>query len=205
MEPPIGFVRLRDAADLLGQAIAGKRKWRPLAKIKPETIITASVAVVDRVIRLIAEQCEAGEIEAVYRSITGADSLNRNEWRKPGWRLYFATGMIDLELPLVDENLRPDPNGYTVRYQREIYLKRQDLERVINTLKRPTTRQAPASSDRISRIVRRYRDSLPAGSRPTMRGVEAFAKDKEGLLGHRAELRAEYNQQCPTPVGRPKN
>jgi hypothetical protein len=91
----------------------------------------------NHVISLIAEQCEAGEIATGYRSLAGADDLDRGVWRLPCWRAYFETGTINLDLPLLDEKNRPNANGYTVRCTREIFVRRLDLERFVAALPGP--------------------------------------------------------------------
>lgn len=199
MEPPIGYVRLRDAIYAVGDKIFGSN-WcvgvsaaERLFDPKPE-----------RVIRLIAEWCEAGEIAAVYRSITGVDDLDRSVWRRPHWRHYFADGTIDLDLPLVDENLRPNLDGYAARCTREVYLRRDDLDRLIAHLPQPKAEHtAAASKKQISAIVTNYRRSLPPNGKPSIAACEQYARDS-GLSGHRDELREEYHRQFPNQrVGRP--
>lgn len=131
MEAPIGFVSLQQAVDIVGRRVIGA-SWRPIADpeeyaahVLPWRFLRDSA--VESVITVIAERCEAGEIAAAYRSITGADDLDRAEWRKPGWRNYFWDGTIDLDLPLVDSRLRPDPNGDTARCTREVFVRKDQL------------------------------------------------------------------------------
>jgi hypothetical protein len=140
MEPPIGFIRLRDAADIVGEKLYGS-KWQPLAEmamvamcemdislIAPDVILCGLNPHVERVITMIAEQCEVGKIAATYRSITGADDLDQSVWRARYWRLYFARGKIDLDLPLLDPVTgRGREDGHTARCCREIFVRRQDL------------------------------------------------------------------------------
>jgi hypothetical protein len=141
MEAPVGFVGLRDAADMVGRKVSGA-SWRPIAEVDPNDIACKLNAVIEQVITLIAERCERGEIAAAYRSVAGgADSLDRTAWQAPHWRNYFATGTIDLDLPLIDEKGRPNPNGYTARCAREIFLRRDDLE---GSLDRQFGKPAPA-------------------------------------------------------------
>lgn len=198
MEPPIGFVRLRDAIYAVGDKIFGS-DWC-LGESAAERLFDPKP---ERVIRLIAEWCEAGEIAAVYRSITGVDDLDRSVWRRPHWRHYFADGTIDLDLPLVDENLRPNTDGYTARCTREIYLRRHDLDRLIATLSKPSAKPLPqASKEQIGNMVAQYRRTLPAGANPSMDDAVQFAEDN-GVIGHREEVRQEYRQQFDHPrVGR---
>jgi hypothetical protein len=136
MEPPIGFITLRDAADAVGRRLHGN-KWCPIAQTRSDTIICKLDPEIDRVIKTLAEQCETGGISAAYRSITGADGLDQAVWQMPHWRNYFATGTIDLDLPLLDNNLRPNPNGYTARCTREVFIRRADLDRWVATLPAP--------------------------------------------------------------------
>jgi hypothetical protein len=215
VEPPIGFVPLREAADEVGRKVCGSR-WRSLSEIdgdfahittyREEIIAGKLDPEIDRIIRMIAEQCAAGEIAATYRSVTGgADNLDRSVWQLPCWRNYFATGMIDLKLPLLEEG-RPSADGRTAPRRREIFVGRQDLDQFVDTLDRPNTNSsstARASSRQIAEIVRAYRRSLAAGATPSKPRLERFAREK-GLSGHRDELRDEYDKQFPHQrVGRP--
>jgi hypothetical protein len=154
MEAPIGYIPLRDAADAVGRKIYGT-EWRTLDEAertepKVRTIDGKKFAIasyvasklddrIERVIRLLAEKCEAGEIAAAYRSITGADPLNRDVWLAPHWRNYFTFGSINLTLPLVDDDLRPARNGGTVKCTRDIFLKRQDVDSLVRELS-PTSK-----------------------------------------------------------------
>jgi hypothetical protein len=52
----------------------------------------------------------------------------------PQWRSYFINGEIDLLLPLLDERGRPNAQGLAARCTREIFLKRGDLERLLDNL-----------------------------------------------------------------------
>jgi len=108
LDPPIGFVSLRDALDIVARKIGDA----------------------DRAMMMIAELCAAGEIAATYRSWTGgADDLPRDKWLSPYWRSYFDAGTIELDLPLVDDRGQAHPQGITARCIREIFIKRQDLDR----------------------------------------------------------------------------
>lgn len=205
MDAPIGFFPLRDAADFIGQKVAGK-EWLPLAKTSEQIIQARLNQNTERVLVLIAEQCEAGIISAAYRSITGADELDRTVWQKPFWRDYFVSGTIELDLPLLDNKLQPNANGFTARCTREVFLRKVDVERCVTTLPNSNTRPAAdqrASKSQINDIVTDYRRTLAPQVRPSMQDVERFARANE-LRGHRSELRAEYLRQFPNQrPGRP--
>lgn len=154
MRPPIGYVALAEAIDLIGDVVAGS-DWRQLpdktnAEERFNTIWTDPN--VDRVITMIAEACEDGRIEAAYRSILGADNLDSKVWRMPHWRNFFASGTIDLDLPLLDDNLVPVPDGRTARCTREIFVRRDSLERFMSPLTAAAiNRDKPSSSARRGR------------------------------------------------------
>ena len=186
MEPPIGFVALRDAVDVVGRKVNGPG-WRPIgntadydAHVHDRDAFRAAYnldADGDRVITLIAEQCEAGGMATAYRSLAGADSLDRGVWRLPCWRDYFATGTIDLDLPLLDEQGRPNTNGYTARCTREVFVRRQDLDGVVATLSRPNVSPAGRTNKKqIAAIVTSYRQSLSADASPSIPDLGAFPK-----------------------------
>ena len=90
---------------------------------------------INRVIKAIAEQCESGGVSCAYRSVTGgAEDLRREVWRMPHWRSYFANGTIDLDLPVLDDKLRPVLDGRSVRCTREIFVRRGDLQHFLASL-----------------------------------------------------------------------
>jgi len=205
MQPPIGFITLRDAVDVVGRKLKGSG-WRPLTEMGAHTITAGLNPEIDQVLNMIAERCETGEISATYRSVTGVDSLDRAVWLMPHWRNYFATGTIDLDLPLIDEHLQPAKSGGTARCTREIYIRRDDLTRAIARSPNSSMRSsAPrANKKKIAAVVTSYRQSLADGANPSMVGLEHFAH-KHGVIGHRPDLRAEYQRQFPNQrVGRPR-
>jgi hypothetical protein len=109
MEAPIGFIRLNDAVALLTSARTER----------------------DDAMKMLADACEAGKVVAAYRTITGADELDRSVWRSPAWRNYFDCGEIEMILPLLDYNGRPNLNGYTARCLREIFIRRDSLSALL--------------------------------------------------------------------------
>jgi hypothetical protein len=126
VEAPIGFIHLQEAVRIVGQKMGGD------ADIE----------------RAIAEACEAGDIAAAYRSRTGgADELDRSVWRMPHWRNYFADGMIELILPLLDERDQPNVNGFTARCPREIFVRKDSLDRFIASIE-PVSKPAAHSGGR---------------------------------------------------------
>jgi hypothetical protein len=136
MEAPIGFVPLRGAVDAVGRKLLGD-KWHPINQVDSEVIACKLDPQIEGVIKLIAEKCEAGEIAATYPIRRGgADALDCGVWRAPHWRNYFAEGTIDLELPLLDANDRPSSEGFTVKCTREIFVRRQDLDRLLQSCRR---------------------------------------------------------------------
>jgi hypothetical protein len=142
MKTPIGFITLCEAVDAVGRAVLGT-SWQFAIPFNLEANHDDAY---ERVITMIAEGCEAGQIAAGYRAWNGAaDDLDRSAWRMPHWRNYFATGTIELiDLPLLDPNngWRPVPDGRTVpRCTREVFVRRDNLDRFIASI-------APASEER---------------------------------------------------------
>src|SRR3954453_1036054 len=102
LDPPIGFTRLNDAVDLL-------RTKLPIGTDVP---------------RLIATACVQGKLAAAYRRWDGAaDMLDARVWQLPHWRSYFESGIIRLELPLLDARNQPVTDGRTAaNCEREIFV-----------------------------------------------------------------------------------
>jgi hypothetical protein len=137
MEPPIGFITLCEAVDAVGRALFGVN-WQYAVPLTDQ----AEADIHESVIAAIAQGCEAGEIAAGYRKWNGAaDDLDRSEWQKPCWRNYFMTGTIDLDLPLIDVNGRPNQFGHMARCTREIFVRKDSLKQFMASL-------APAATDR---------------------------------------------------------
>jgi hypothetical protein len=132
MEPPIGFITLYDAVDAVGGALFGA-SWQYAIPLNLEADKDCDAH--ERVITVIAEGCEAGEIDAGYPTVFGTvDDLDRSEWRKPHWRNYFITGTIDLELPLLDRG-RPVQDGRMApRCTREIFVRKDSLKQFMASL-----------------------------------------------------------------------
>jgi hypothetical protein len=176
MESPIGFVPLREAVDLVGLKIEGPG-WRRLDEVDAANIAYDDDNLmgyyvdphVDRVIKSIAEACERGEIFAAYRSVTGAaDELPRAKWHSPAWRTYFATGMIDLDLPLLGDGNRP-AGTLTARCTREVFVRRDDLDRFVAQILAPAAAPtpSPASEARIRAVITAvYDEADSTGRRP---------------------------------------
>lgn len=161
MKPPTGFLSLHDTIYIVGGKMWGSG-WCPISRLEDRQAHTVHVngveAVVltgslfnpqtEEVITIVAKACERGEITAVYRSIDGgAAGLNRDVWRRPHWQYYFAHGTIDDDLLFVDHNLRPNADGRTVRCTREIYLRQQDIDRLVKTLPTPQKNTAGAPKE----------------------------------------------------------
>ena len=121
-----------EAVDAVGRALFGA-SWQYAIPLNPEADKDRDAH--ERVTTMIAEGCEAGEIDAGYPTVFGTvDDLDRSEWRKPHWRNYFITGTIDLELPLLDEQGRPNRSGFTARCTREIFVRRDSLKQFMASL-----------------------------------------------------------------------
>ena len=153
---------------------------------------------------MIATWCEKDELPAAYRSPTGADKLDSGVWQAPSWRNYFTTGTIDLDLPLLDANRHPVASLPLVPgCTREIFVRQQDLDRLIGGVPGRTTSRATA--EKIAEIVADYGRSLPVGATPSQEDCFRFARDA-GRTGFRDELRKQYRKQFPSQVvGRPRN
>jgi hypothetical protein len=114
LRTPIGFVRLLEAVEVVGKKAVDR----------------------EDAVRLIAEACERGQLKAAYRSDTGGiDDLDTRVWQMPQWRM-FELGMIELDLPLHD-NGRPHPQGFTAKCEREIFVRRDGLDRLAEALPAP--------------------------------------------------------------------
>jgi hypothetical protein len=136
MEAPIGYVALPEAVDIVGRKLAGSN-WHSFAdETSRDNLVWFDQGILSDAIRMIAEGCESGRIAAAYRRWdTGADALDPAVWRMASWRNYFATGTIDLELPLIDEKGRPAPDGRTApQCTREILVRRDTLDHFIANL-----------------------------------------------------------------------
>jgi hypothetical protein len=203
MDAPIGFIWLCEAVYSIGQKVFGL-DWRPVGDLTNKRLFNPDV---EKVIERIAKACESGEITATYRSVTGVDSLDRGKWHQLHWPNYFATGTINLDLPLLDDDGRPNANGFTARCTREIFVREEDLNRFVATLSKSNSKpssKALASKKEIREIVSRYRKTLPPNVNPSLDGLEKFVREDSGLMGHREELRNEYRQQFPNRrAGRP--
>lgn len=115
LDPPIGFTRLNDAVVLLQ------------SKLSTGTDVP----------RLIATACVQGKLAAAYRRWDGAaDMLDPRFWQLPHWRSYFESGMIRLELPLLDARNQPVTDGRTAaNCEREIFVDDATLSAFVAELK----------------------------------------------------------------------
>jgi hypothetical protein len=200
MEPPIGWVPLRHAADLLGRTLHGL-DWCSLEAVDAQRIALGLDYQINQVITSLAEQCEAGEIASGYRNTSGAvDILDCDVWRRPCWRDYFATGTVELDLPLQDDDRRPDPYGRTARCTREVFVKQQALSRFLRTKKKDTSASHPQPGS-ITAFLTSYCERV--GARPTLRGFQQFAKDNK-FGASRDAIRAAWRERYPEQrLGRP--
>lgn len=131
---------------------------------------------VERVIAQIAEWGEAGEVAAVYRSITGFDDLERKDWRRPDWQYYFADGTIYRDLS-----------------PREMYLRHQDLVRLVKAL--PKLRHTPTKKSSRANISK-FVDDYVRSAHPTKTGCrEKWAAAGNGTRG-RAILDEVYRDRA---------
>jgi hypothetical protein len=176
MEPPVGFVSLQDAAAMVWWKIS-RSNWHTLAECKAALLVlletvdpAAEDSDIDRVLTMLAECCEAGEIATAYRSDTGgADDLDRSYWRLPDWRNYFITGMVDVGLPRITTSPPPGFGNYAAgtftvceKCTREIFARRRDVERFVATLK-------PADSEPVEAPA-------PVARSPKQAPFEAYEK-----------------------------
>jgi hypothetical protein len=176
LPPPIGFITLYEAVDAVGRVLFGA-SWQYAIPLHHEADNDCDPH--ERVITMIAEGCEAGAIEAGYRRSwdCGVDALDRNVWHMPHWRNYFATGTIDLiDLPLVDQKGRPDPDGGTVpRCTREIFLRKDSLGEFIKALAPPVVPPSPS-------------DPARRGGRPPAYPWDKIQRRVHQLMGHHGEF-----------------
>jgi hypothetical protein len=192
-EPPIGYVRLSDAVDTVGRKLKGAQWHQAERVVGPYNRRLTDPAEPDpafeEVIIAIAMRCEAGEIIAAYRTVDGGvKNLDRSVWQRPQWRNYFVAGMIELDLPLLGST-------QTTRHAREIYLRQQEVDRFVETLRRAKPREAAArvSEAKVRRAVEQY---LAATVAPSEADLVGHIKNT-GLSVTRARLRTEYRNQRP--------
>jgi hypothetical protein len=163
---------------------------------------------IDRVVTMLAERCEAGEIAAAYRSDTGGvDDLDRSFWHLPYWRNYFITGMVDVDLPrfvpstAFGGGIAASPPaeifaGYE-RCTREIFARRRDVERFIATLKPADNELAEAPAPIKSEGGRPTdRDRVIAEARRRIKGREALP----GTLTEFADLLNKWLDKQPGAI-----
>ncbi|MET4034446.1 hypothetical protein ABIB94_008353 [Bradyrhizobium sp. JR7.2] len=135
----------------------------------------------DLAIQTIAGACESGKLKAGYRSVTGgADDLDPKIWQNPQWRL-FERGEIELVLPLLDDNDRPNTNGFTSRCEREVFVRRQGLDDLLETIVVPRSGAAAK------------------GGRPLKLSRIAVAAEVTRLMDHHGEFSPddpEWNAQA---------
>jgi hypothetical protein len=100
---------------------------------------------VDDIIEVIAEGCEAGKLTAGYPTWDGGvDDLDLREWRKTHWRNYFSFGTVDLDLPLIDALGRPDQAGFTAKCARKIFIRKDSIDGFIQALAPAPPQPKPA-------------------------------------------------------------
>jgi hypothetical protein len=146
METPIGFITLFEAVDAVGGATFGA-SWQYATPIDSDAEGNRH----ELVIKAIAGGCENGRIAAAYRRWdTGAEPLDPALWQRINWRNYFMTGTIDLELPLLDNKSQPVSDGRTARCTREIFVRRDTLERFILDYPMTITDGPPSADDGIA-------------------------------------------------------
>lgn len=172
LDPPIGFTRLNDAADLLR------------GKLPPETDVQ----------RLIATACVQGKLAAAYRRWDGgADKLEPRVWQLPHWRSYFEGGIIRLELPLLDARGQPLSDGRTApNCEREIFVDDVTLAALVADLK-----PAPAAASS-SEHEPRHRPSRGPKALVQLRVADAMRADLLSGRKTRDQLRKQAEKALAT-------
>jgi hypothetical protein len=219
-------VSLQDAAAMLGRRIS-KSNWHTLAEREAALLVLLMIvdpAVaelvahedpdIDRVVTMLAERCEAGEIGTVYRSAAGgADDLDRSYWRLPHWRNYFITGMVDVDLPWIFTFSGGGTFTAYERCTREIFVRRSDVERFIATLKpadhepaeAPAPVARPPKQAPFEAHKKHQRDSKAStGLWASRQQDEEWARANNYAARHVRDIRSRrsYQQQC-SARGRP--
>jgi hypothetical protein len=209
---------------MVGQKIS-RSNWHTLAECKAALLVLLMIVDpaaaelvahedpdIDRVLTMLAECCEAGEIATAYRSDTGgADDLDRSYWRLPDWRNYFITGMVDVDLPRTTNSPPPGWGNYAAgtfvvyeRCTREIYARRRDVERFVATLKSADSEpvEAPAPVARLPKQApfeaykKHQRDSKAStGSWASREQDEEWARANNYAERHvRDDLRSRFKK-----------
>lgn len=197
---PTGFVTLDQAVDLIGREIFGP-SWRDQQEYAEHVLAWRY----ERVIKAIAEGCEAGRLVAAYPSNTGGiDDLPRKVWWRERWRSFFINGTVVLDLPRFAGG-RPVGSGETIPCEREIFIQRDSLDRLIAALPPPVkTDSRPTMSKAEARAfartyVREYGESA------TQSGFEEALRSAEKKYP-RDEARILFTAALPHPPvrGRPR-
>jgi hypothetical protein len=186
MNVPLGFVALREAADMVGQKVNGA-DWRGLDEVeKADVWLDPQIGAV---ITMLAEACERGEIAATYEAPGPPEPLPRREWQSPYWRSFFTTGRVTLDLPLLGINGQPAGRG-TARCPRNVFVRRDDLECFVGKLaafghpetQPPEPSELPSAAGEDSRPGRPPHDwaSIETAARELMEHHGDFGPDNEG-------------------------
>jgi hypothetical protein len=161
LPPPIGYVYLYQAVDAIGRVLRGY-DWvsiRCQCELKNE--VNSGSPVVDSVIRIVAEACEAGNLAAAFQHLfKGADDLDHAVWRKPHWGNFFATGTIVVDQPLLI-GCEPDPSGAMVPCERKIFIRKDSLAAFVKDLAAPKAVTGHYQSD--AALVKELRELVAQG------------------------------------------
>jgi hypothetical protein len=142
MEAPLGFMHLREAADLVGRKRCGA-SWYPFEKLGSYTVIAKLNPEAERVISWLAERCASGELACARFTDDGERAtVDPGVWHSPAWRDYFIAGKVTLVVPLRNEKgkLSVDEKGNLTASTRgtfDIFVEREGLERLIAALSEP--------------------------------------------------------------------
>jgi hypothetical protein len=192
MEPPLGYVPLWLAVDMVGRAVIGNN-WRPLAAATKSdgaeehvrefarvSIFLNPDSEVNGVLKLIAERFGTGEIPPVVRSITGIDRLGPTMWQGSHWRNYFIDGATDLARA------------------REIFVRQEDIDRLIKTLSALQNLDTSQISAPVAAVSAASQAEIPPGlerrGRPIEHDWEDYRLRFQQLWEQYDDFRLQQNQ-----------
>jgi hypothetical protein len=138
LPPPIGYAYLYQAVDAIGRALRGPDWVSVRCQDELGHEVYTGSALVDSVIRTVAEACEAGKLAAAFQHVfKGADDLDRDVWRKPHWRNFFASGTTIVDQPRLLVNGEPNPSGEMLPCERKIFIRKDSLAAFVKELASP--------------------------------------------------------------------